>query len=205
MMRPERIFQGISTALAVLAVLTVPAQAALVDKGNTTLDTDTGLEWLDLTASVNRSFFDVSSSFSAGGAFEGYRYATEEELVTFWTNAGIPDIGFDTAANKQPVAALQALIGVTQPISGFGPRSFGFTSFIQGPDARRVSLLIDGESGTGTAFPFSFSRSEDTASPVVGSYLVRPSVVPVPASVLLLVTGLTAVVSLRRRQRWADG
>ena len=37
-----------------------PAQAILIDTGSMTLDTGTGLESLDLTESINRSFDDVS-------------------------------------------------------------------------------------------------------------------------------------------------
>ena len=37
-----------------------PAQAILIDTGSMTLDTGTGLEWLDLMEWINRSFDDVS-------------------------------------------------------------------------------------------------------------------------------------------------
>lgn len=45
--------------------------------GALTRDTDQGLDFLDVTFSMNRSFNDVSGHFGVGGNFEGFRYATE--------------------------------------------------------------------------------------------------------------------------------
>jgi hypothetical protein len=36
-----------------------------------THDTDSGLEWLDLTATNHRSYSDISSQLGIGGEFEG--------------------------------------------------------------------------------------------------------------------------------------
>jgi len=59
------------------------SQAALIgvtDYGDYFSDAGTGLDWLDVTASVNRSYLDVSSQFGVGGDFEGWRYATAAEF-----------------------------------------------------------------------------------------------------------------------------
>jgi len=59
-----------------------------------TRDTVTGLDWLDVTASLGRSFHDVNNEFGPGGDFEGWRYAIESELVTlFLTSVGVPFLG----------------------------------------------------------------------------------------------------------------
>ena len=55
-------------------------------------DTSTGLEWLTITFSVNRSYNDVSSQFGAGGDFEGFRHATIEEVLALISEAGITTI-----------------------------------------------------------------------------------------------------------------
>ena len=57
-----------------------------------TQDTTTGLQWLDLSASSNRSFSDVSTQLGVGGDFEGFRYASEVEVRTLFSNAGVPDL-----------------------------------------------------------------------------------------------------------------
>ena len=47
-----------------------------------TLDTETGLRWLDVPISLNRSYNDVAAQFGAGGDFEGYRFATPSEVTS---------------------------------------------------------------------------------------------------------------------------
>jgi len=92
---------AIGCALALLITANFPNQAgaALVSASDPvfgadslTIDTDTNLAWLDLTFTDARSFDDVSSEFGAGGEFEGYRYATEGEVLTFFSHASIPDL-----------------------------------------------------------------------------------------------------------------
>jgi hypothetical protein len=72
---------GLATALS--------ASADVLNFGALTRDTITGLDWLDLSATQNRSFIDVSSQFAPGGEFFGYRYATVAEVRTFWVDAGL--------------------------------------------------------------------------------------------------------------------
>src|SRR5262245_56249745 len=63
--------------------------SSLLDMGSFTRDLATGLDWLDLNASQDRSYLDVTAQFAVGGDFEGYRYATVNEVRTFWVNAGL--------------------------------------------------------------------------------------------------------------------
>ncbi len=53
-----------------------------------TFDTETELEWLDVTHTLNLSFSDVQSELGEGGQFDGWRYATGMEIVDLWTNFG---------------------------------------------------------------------------------------------------------------------
>jgi probable HAF family extracellular repeat protein len=90
-----------------------------------TYDTATGLQWLDLTASFNRSVSDVASQLGVGGDYQGFQYATESEVRTLFSNADIPDLSGEwSPLNYQPVLDLQPLVGITR--ASFG-ESFGAT------------------------------------------------------------------------------
>ena len=76
-----------------LSCLFKQAEAALISAndpvfGNDSLTIDTGtrLAWLDLAFTNGRSFDDVSSELGVGGEFEGYRYATRDEVFSFFAN-----------------------------------------------------------------------------------------------------------------------
>ena len=60
--------------------------ADIIDNGPYTTDTEAGLDWLDITASVNKSYHYVSNQFGLGGEYEGYRYATAKEFNTLISN-----------------------------------------------------------------------------------------------------------------------
>jgi hypothetical protein len=71
----------VRTAALVAAITfgSSPALATLIDNGASTLDTTTGILWLDPTATANLSYEDVvASSWYA----EGWRHATLAEVVT---------------------------------------------------------------------------------------------------------------------------
>lgn len=85
----------------VSATIAIDADAALIgindplygagqDGQNITLDTDTGLQWLDVTLTTNRSYNDIAGQFGSGGDFTGWRHATAGELIEFFGNAGLP-------------------------------------------------------------------------------------------------------------------
>lgn len=90
----------IGLPLVALALAAAPAQAILVSQSDTvfgadsvTLDTGTGLEWLDVNTSVNRSFNDVSGQFGAGGDFQSWRYATGAEVLNLIVSNTVPLAG----------------------------------------------------------------------------------------------------------------
>ena len=113
-----KLITAVCSSIVVLCMARI-ADAELIQKdlktpgdGLITLDTVTGLEWLDLTATIHRSYEDVSNQLHKGGEFEGFTYASEGEVRALFTNAGIPNLSGDwDAANYQPTLALQALIG----------------------------------------------------------------------------------------------
>lgn len=60
--------------------LPTPDLGRFVDKGTTTVDSVSGLEWLDLSVSLGRSYFDVAEQFGPHGDFAGYRFATSTDV-----------------------------------------------------------------------------------------------------------------------------
>lgn len=84
-------------AFICVCLVTTPfsASAELVNEdwnggtNNLTRDTETGLRWLDLTESRALTRDHVITQFDSGGDFEGFRYATNAEVITLWSNFGI--------------------------------------------------------------------------------------------------------------------
>jgi hypothetical protein len=148
--------------------------------GSITRDTDTGMDWLDLTITQNRSFNDIASQFGVGGQFEGFRHATSTEVFQFFTNAGIPFIvttpftTFPSTSNVPSVLNLMTLWGITGSLpdvlfsqafvaDGPSPGVF-FTSFLASQPAISAASASTRGSSAGAGATLSF----------VGHALVRP-------------------------------
>jgi hypothetical protein len=111
---------GCLAALALILVLasffTVSANAVVINAdwkvagdGLAMLDVTNNKEWLDLTQTVDMTYDYVSSQFGVGGVFEGWRYATQDELNAMFTSAGVPNVGNWDAANVPAVTSLLSL------------------------------------------------------------------------------------------------
>ena len=198
-MKKSRLLGAVCTCIFTL--FSTSASSALVDLGTTTQDADTGLLWLDLSESINRSFNDVSTQLGIGGDFEGYRYATQDEVVTFFSNAGITGFvnGFNDF-NYQPVLDLAALLGT--PFSQASPNQqlHGLLDVDNTVDTRRTILLFtnhtDDTGGTGISAFLNSSADNNH-----GHWLV--STVPIPAAVWLFGSGLLGLVGVARRKKSA--
>ncbi len=172
-----------------------------IGDGQLTKDTATGLEWLDLTASINQSFLQVSSEFGAAGAFAGFRYATGSEVFALSSDAGIPDLsGAWNPANFEPVLALEALVGIT-----FG--SFGASIGVTGDDgissSSRLAIMIQANLLPNSplfqqARVLSLDAPNDDASSFLGNWLVRSAQVQVPVPSTLWLFGLAVAIFLLR-------
>lgn len=99
-------FSLLGLALVALTLAASPAKAVLVSQSDgvfgtdsVTLDTGTGLKWLDVNLSVNRSFNDVSGQFGAGGDFQGWRYATGAEVRNLIVSNTVPLAGSSDPAS----------------------------------------------------------------------------------------------------------
>jgi len=92
--------------------------AEIIDNGPYTTDTETGLDWLDVTASVEKSYNYVSSQLEVGGKYEGYRYATAREfntLVSNYTGVIVTQTQVrQVIDNSSKVDVLMKMLGSTQ-------------------------------------------------------------------------------------------
>ena len=154
-----------------------------------TRDENTNLEWLDVTLSTNISYSNIITQFGAGGAYEGWRHATADEVVSLWLSGGIPvslmGTGFQSSLSV-PVQNLQDLVGVTAS----GPlnrdqtlaviQDFGLGDGPPSAGSRYVWTIsldlgdLDGLAGR------AFQSLEIEADAALGHWLVRP--VPDPVS-----------------------
>jgi hypothetical protein len=213
-----RFLRAVLVGSLVLSFAT-PAHANLIDQGTFTTDTATGLDGLHLTATRNLSYLDVTAQL--GSTFSGYRYATADEVKTFFLDAGI-------AGTPQPCTPSPACFYATDPnatvenfinlIGGsiFAPvyladGVFGLTSTPYGPPSwpgcgPGCIAYVNAEVRTNTGFGevvIGGGLRDYISDPSYASWLVRPtqtSPVPAPPTLPLFATGLGLMAWLARRR-----
>jgi hypothetical protein len=151
-------------------------------------DTETGLEWLDVTQTVNQTYDQVRT----GIWYEaGFRHATVDQLRTLFLHAGTPDDGDDPAVTyPDETNALITQLGATI-VTRFRVSTYGFagTDFFGNgvtlsthPVGQRFDALlakldylpaIFGNPPLGEAHFTQGQPFSDEASPNWGSFLVR--------------------------------
>lgn len=191
--------------------LSFSAQAAIVDLGQITRDTNTGMDWLDLTKTNGRSYNDVASKLGAGQELSGWRYATLEEVRQLWITFGV------TEATDQDIAIAdtQQLNAYHSAIDLLGNTYLGATSTIlsgvvgftadtdpQNPGNHFIRGMY--ELAGLNVYPVraltpTTGTASSTQSPVLGSYLVRTSEVPLPATTWLLGSALIGIGCFKKR------
>ena len=193
------------------------SHAALIDYGAFTTDSNTGLDWLDLTATSGKSYDDVESQMNSGLLYEGWRHANRAEVRDFWFDAGglAPFTGI-ALGDINWVGRLQILWGKTYP--------FTYTvngNTVQGTIAMTndvslacatcnltVYLLDNIDISDSSLGDFAEAQQLNEAyrwqgQAPIGHALVRNSVVavPEPTTIALFGLGIAGIAILRRKQR----
>jgi len=198
----------VASSIAVLLALSTPSYAALVDFGTFTRDTTNSLDWLDVTATQDKSFNQVTTIYSG----TEWRYATVSEFSAM------------ANTNLSPIARVVS-ISVGNYVSSYaetyaGQTYYGTTSANTttglllstfGSGVAIGQLITSGNLPTLTGCCGLFGRivirnvenpNADYHSPSFGSYLVRDvSAVPIPAAVFLFAPALLGFMSLRRKAK----
>lgn len=198
---------------SILLLASMQANAILVEAmyknhgdGLITIDTETHLQWLDLTQTTSMSYDYVGSQFGVGGLFHGFRYATEAEFESLM-DAIIPSysgnaLGYQTATSESAVYAqtvyFQSLLGVTDN------RDTVFDSFGFYRDNSGVMRTGGTSRNFDTAFVyrdyyFNYNDLATVGTPWHGTFLVRGISVPEPTGLALFGLGIAGMVFSRRK------
>jgi hypothetical protein len=184
------------------------ASAMLIDHGDSTLDTITGYEWLDLTFNTDISYSTMVEGDLNGYGPQGYRHASKQEVIEFWTHAGIPVLplapwgGSETdPANIAPMLALLELVGQTSPDPAFliteGVTSTDSTDAVGNVIPRyKDTAWFDAGDGRAT-IGFQIEVTDDR--PITGHWLIRS--VPITNTSHLLGLALVSLVIAMRKKR----
>lgn len=190
------------TLLVLLVAL--PAQATLLsadlfetNDGLLTIDTETGLEWLDITATRGQSYDSVASGY--GGFMSlGFRFAVVSEVSELYSNAGvIYQQGGYYAENAAGAALLISLIGCTINCNFSVATQQGLAD--SDPFSRTLArapyVAISSDRTLGFANLLAATIAKNRGYQEVGSYLVRP--IPEPSTATFLSIGFSVLALTR--------
>lgn len=173
----------------------------LVDYGTYTLDKNSGLEWLDTSFTLGKSYNQVLGMLGNGQSLEGWRYASYDEVTQIFTSRGYNLDGTEkiTATTGKIdddlfFITLINLLGETD-YSSTQKDLLGLTSEDyknRNEDSQLYGLLRSTYNTSNSFSSVSFSRYDDSRSSTnLASFLVRVATpVPEPESVIMMLLGL---------------
>ena len=176
---------------------------AVTNDAALTLDSNTGLEWLDITVTAGLSYNDVVAELGVGGAYEGFSFASSQQVAGLFSAVGLGEIPNvpELLGGGEQIQTLLGYWGVTWNL-GTGERTEFLTSNTTGLLAGerftgRVFWLEVGDTGVTTEY---LARADSYANVTIGSALVRTaSPVPVPAAMWLFASGLVSLFGFSRK------
>lgn len=204
----------------------IAANVDFIDNNSFTTDKTSGLDWLDVTTTHNMSYNEVSSQFGSGGAYEGWRYATTNELVTLiynWsglTVSSAPNAQTFHTEGSDSIDGLVDLLGSTldlQYLHYYGKTWADEKGYLNEEDGKSytsgllsdftVAWLEDREEDqpfVDYSQPHRFQWAADSKNIGFGSFLVREgqlSTIPLPASVWMFGAAIVGIGIWGRRYR----
>lgn len=165
------------------------------EDGLLTLDTQTGLEWLDLTATRNISYSDVIGGYGGYVTTFDFRVATESDINGLFQNVGVPDEFSDDEANIPGATQLFLFLGVLHeeadpdefPLSRYSSHGMREPDQPCCPDSPGVSTFYltyeYQEAVSGRAYLHNGYTNLETSFDYQGTFLVRNVASPFPPSV----------------------
>ena len=108
-----------------------------------TFDTETNLQWLDVPLSTPYTYFEIQIELGSGGIFEGFRLATEEEVLQLWENAGINTalLGLFVTENFDPIVELMSSFAINAKANLLSNSSFWILCLLLAGNASIISVL----------------------------------------------------------------
>jgi len=196
-----------SAALAAVVSLDDPR----FGPGAITLDTDTRLEWLDVSVTEGMSLDAVVAQLGIGGAFEGFSVARTSDFRTLIGHAGwvfAENTAYvDDRAKYEVALGLARLLGLTHSSNEPQNLSYGFVADTD-PSGRPYYDAI--YSAHSAVYPFSsgvftnqFSHPAHTGLDHVGVWLHRAQAAPHPIDEPGVPALLGAAVLMMALQRGA--
>ena len=213
----------ILSSIGFLAVSTI-SNAAIIDLGDVTRDTSTGLDWLDVTSTSGLSVTEVLAEMEVGGSLEGWRYATATQLDQLISNFGFTPATPCAEANTTNCSLSQ---DGDDPVIETMIRTLGdtYAPTISGVDfssgaGDTIGFLLDDISISGPEYSVAWimdyefsdsSRQYDfddsvwltggSSASYKGSFLVSsPVSVPAPATIWLLGSGIFGMARFSRKK-----
>ena len=197
-----------------LAVVSYNTSAALVSMdlntpgdGLITLDESTGLEWLDLSVTAGQDYVDAET------LNPGWRYATNAEVETIFPI--LFDGYYDTWPSGMSRETQGAYVDQRTDVNSFIDL-FGIV-WTNSTDEASTGLYMDEDNilrMMGAQYRFDPTDTDSfifgleytnvystTSNFLEGIYLVRDTVVPVPAAVWLFGSGLLGLIGVARRKK----